>query len=66
VSRNNGISIIDLGDRNTIPQAKNLPMADASGKSSHDTENVLRQKFDRMVKENPGERASIAGMFRKK
>lgn len=57
------VEVIDLGDRTKAPgnPAKEVH----SREHSYGSENVLRGKFDRLVKENPGMKSAVAGMFRK-
>jgi len=54
------VEVIEMND------APYMPVRNKHHKEhSNATETVLRQKFDKLVKENPGEKSAIAGEFRK-
>ena len=64
------VRVIDGGSREDIPNykgGKTTEQREMIGRknSSYGTENVLRGKFDKAIKENPGMKSSIAGEFRK-
>ena len=61
--------MIDGGDRSNIPRSHResveLKREVANSASSHSTEKVLRDKCDREIRNNPGEKSSILGKYRK-